>query len=432
MGTPGDLDTKPGQAAQTILDKTIKWNDSFYDKSVDEILSIMDRNASNGIIYIEYQYYQIGLTNAWLKKISNDIGDPLTVRREILLQRLHGSDLSPYPREDIEYITSTMSQPIEQIYVLNYYQFDIYEPLKRNIPYIVGIDCSTGTLNDNNAITVINPYTLKPVAEFKCPYIGETEYERLITALVLDYIPRAIVAIERNHVGDGIIDHLLNEGKISNRLYYDKGRDLVNIKMTEAQTVESMLKARASIKTYYGVYTQGKSRDDMFTILSRHVNERKDDFVTKNIIEDLSGLIRTSSGKIEARPGGHDDSIMSYLIALYIYYHGNNLAAFGFYRTNEYEGSELNTGLNIPGLNEILPQDVIYSMEREEEMSKLLNYEDELRNAMKESQLHSRNLSKSNIMRSNNYFDQTPDEMILDADDRGDLDLSIFDQLNGF
>ena len=122
----GDLDTKPGQAAQTILDKTIKWNDSFYDKSVDEILSIMDRNASNGIIYIEYQYYQIGLTNAWLKKISNDIGDPLTVRREILLQRLHGSDLSPYPREDIEYITSTMSQPIEQIYVLNYYQFDIY------------------------------------------------------------------------------------------------------------------------------------------------------------------------------------------------------------------------------------------------------------------------------------------------------------------
>ena len=152
----------------------------------------------------------------------------------------------------------------------------------------------------------------------------------------------------------------------------------------------------------------------------------------ENIIEDLSGLVRTSSGKIEARPGGHDDSIMSYLIALYIYYHGNNLMAFGFYRTNEYEGSELNMGLNRPDLKEILPADVVETIERDEELQKLLNYEDDLRNAMKESQIQSRNLSKSKIMRSNNYFDQTPDEMILDADDRGDLDLSIFDQLNGF
>ena len=106
--------------------------------------------------------------------------------------------------------------------------------------------------------------------------------------------------------------------------------------------------------------------------------------------------------------------------------------AFGFYRTNEYEGSELNTGLNRPNLNEILPQDVVASIERDEELQKLLNYEDELRNAVKESQMQSRNLSKSSIMRSNNYFDQTPDEMVYDADDNGDLDLSIFDQLNGF
>ena len=426
------MDTKAGAAAQEILDKTIRWNDRFYDDGPAKILEMIRKNNSNGIIYIEFHYFQIGLTNAWLRTISNQIGDPLTVRREILLQRIHGSDLSPYPREDIEYITSTMAKPIDTIFVLNYYQFDIYETLKRNIPYIVGVDCSTGTLNDNNAITVLKPYTLRPAAEFKCPYIGETEYEALIESLVLEVIPRAIVVIERNHVGDGVIDHLLNKSRIANRLYYDKGRDLVDIKMHDVQNIESMLKARATIKTYYGVYTQGKSREDMFTILSRHVSERKDDFVTKNIIEDLSGLVRTSSGKIEAGAGGHDDSIMSYLIALYVYYHGNNLSAFGFYRTNEFEGSELNAGLNRPSIQEILPSDVIASMERDEEMTKALNYEDDLRNAIKESQMESRNLSKSSIMQSNNFFDRTPEEMIYEADDNGDLDLSIFDQLNGF
>lgn len=432
--TPGDLSSKPGQAAVEILDGTIKWHDSFYDKSVSEILKMIEKNRSNGILYIEYQYYQIGLTNAWLRNISNKIGDPLTVRREILLQRLHGSNLSPYPREDIEYIASTKREPIDEIFILSYYRFDIYEELKKNIPYIVGIDCSTGTVKDNNAITALNPYTLKPAAEFKCPYIGETLFEELIESFVLNYVPRAIVCIERNHVGDGIIDHLLNKSKIANRLYYDKDRDLVQARMKEASTVESMLKAKATLKSYYGVYTEGKSREDMFTILSRHVNERKDDFVTKNIIEDISGLVRTSSGKIEAGPGGHDDSVMSYLIALYVYYHGNNLASFGFYRTNEYEGSELNTGINRPDISEILPQEVIDKFEREKEIEDKLSYESMYRKAVLENQKTSYNLSRSKIMKSNNYLDSTPEEIFYDEDNTtdDDFDMSLFDELNGF
>lgn len=314
---------------------------------------------------------------------------------------------------------------------MSYYHFFVYEELKRNIPYLVGIDCSTGTVSDNNAITVLNPYTLKPVAEFKCPYIGETDYEKLIEALVIDFIPRAIVIIERNSVGDGIIDHLLNNSKISDRLYFDKDRDLVATKMREAESVESMLTAKAKMKTYYGVYTSGSSRETMFNILSRHVTERKDDFVTKNIIEDLTGLVRTSSGKIEAKPGGHDDSIMSYLMALYVYYHGNNLAAFGFYRTDLYDEVEMNRGLNRPQLSDILPQEIISKMEKDAEIEREMNYEQLFYDAIHTSQQESLNLSRSRVMNSNNYFDQTQRELIYEAED-SDMDLSIFDALNGF
>lgn len=429
--TPGDLGSKPGQAAVEILDGTIKWNDSFYDMGITEIIKMIKKNRSNGIIYIEFQYYQIGLTNDWLRNISDKIGDPLTVRREILLQRISGSNMSPYPREDIEYIVSTKHDPIDQIFILNYYQFDIYEELKKNIPYIVGVDCSTGTVKDNNAITAINPYTLRPTAEFKCPYIGETDYEDLIEDFVLHHVPRAIVCIERNSVGDGIIDHLLKESKIANRLYYDKDRDLVQTRMRNAETMESILKAKATLKTYYGVYTEGKSRDDMFTILSRHINERKDDFVSKYLIEDISGLVRTSSGKIEAGPGAHDDNVMSYLIGLYVYYHGNNLGAFGFYKTDEYEGSEPNTGLVRPDISEILPQTVIQYIEKEKAVQEEMNYEELYRRSVMESQRSSYNLSKSKVMKSNNYIDATPEEIVYDVEE-DDFDMSLFDQLNGF
>ena len=303
MNKMGDLDTKCGMEAQEILDKTAKWTEKLYDMSEQEIDQYIESQGEdcNKILYIEYSYIQIGKTEAWLKNISAKIGDPLVVRREILLQRLHGSSLSPYPQEDIEYIVESGHKPIKEMWLLDYYRFDIYKELQRDIPYLVGVDCSTGTNGDNNAITVINPYTLCPDAEFECSYIGETMYERLIIELV-KVIPRAVIIIERNSVGDGIVDHLLHS-QISTRLYFDKAKDLVQETAKVNETTESMLKKMSANKRFYGVYTSTQSRDDMFAILARHVNEYKEKFVAQNVIRDLSRLIRKPNGKIEAGPG---------------------------------------------------------------------------------------------------------------------------------
>ena len=110
----------------------------------EEMEAFAQAGGSNSIVYIEFQYYQIGLDEVWLNNISNKIGDALTVRREILLQRLHGSSLSPYPQEDIEYIVERMHKPIDILFVRNYYQVKVYEPIDPTIPYILGVDCSTG------------------------------------------------------------------------------------------------------------------------------------------------------------------------------------------------------------------------------------------------------------------------------------------------
>ena len=290
--------------AQEILDKTCPWTEKIYDWTDDEIQTYIESRGKdcNKILYIEYQYYQIGLTQKWLQEISAKIGDPLVVRREVLLQRLHGSSLSPFPQEDIEYIVETEQKPIDSLWLLEYYEFKIYKALNRNTPYLIGVDCSTGTDGDNNAITIIDPYTVEPVAEFECSYIGEKKYEQLLIELILKHLPKSVLCIERNSVGDSIIDHLL-DSPIRNNLYFDKERDLQEQKMKQNQTIESMLKNQAQIKTYYGVWTGKDSREDMMSILARHVNEYKEKFITQNIIRDLSRLIRTSSGRVEAGPG---------------------------------------------------------------------------------------------------------------------------------
>lgn len=274
-----------------------------YDKTKKEIEDYFDHLGEdcNRIVYIEYSYKQIGKTEKWLKYMSAKINDALTVRREILLQRLHGSSLSPYNQEDIEYIVQNEKKPIDEMWLLDFYRFDIYKKLDRSIPYIAGVDCSTGTNGDNNAITLLNPYTLEPDAEFESSYIGETMFENLLKELI-KILPRTVLAIERNSVGDGIIDHLLHS-PIAGRVYYDKDRDLMKETMKSNENIESMLRKQASIKSYYGVYTSGPSRESMFAILSRRVNENKENFVSHNVIRDLSRLICLSSGKIAAGPG---------------------------------------------------------------------------------------------------------------------------------
>ena len=431
--TPGDKDSEPGQSSEEVLVNCKQFTDRMFDMD-DDYLHDYANAGSNGIVYIEYQYYQIGLDNEWLENIHKKYTNQLTFRREILLQRLHGSSLSPYPQEDIEYINERKQLPTTSIFLKNYYEMTLYvEALNPEVPYIVGIDCSTGTNKDHNAITVINPYTQRPEAELECNYIGETMYEEVIKELVLMYIPRAIVCIERNSVGDGIVDHLLHS-RIAGRLYYDKNRDLVDLKMDGNSTVESMLRKEASKKSFYGVYTEGESRKDMFAILADRIVKNKEDFVTVNITRDISNLVQTASGKIEARKGVHDDSVMSYLIGMYILIHCNNLPLFG-YIPGEKKDVPKNKGMSSYSeaqLKEILPDDVAKAIVEAEEQARKNDYEAILREAMYQSQVDTaRKLKNKNLHYES---DVEVEEYSVYDDTYGDTsveDLSLFDSLNG-
>ena len=428
----GDLDTKEGIEGQKILDCTVPWTEKVYDWTDAEIDAYINSRGKdcNGIFYIEYQYYQIGLNQKWLQKMSAKIGNPLVVRRELLLQRLHGSSLSPFDQEVIQYIVETKKNPIDELWLLDFFKFDIYEPLNKSIPYLVGVDNATGTDSDNNAITIIDPYSLKPVAEFECSYIGETKYVKLIIELVQEHIPKAVLCIERNSMGDSIIDALMNS-PIRGNIYYDRNKDLEEEKMEQNQTIESMLKKEARKKIYYGVWTGAASRDTMMKILARHVEEYKDKFITNNIIRDLSRLVRTNTGKIVAGPGFHDDSIMSYLMCLYVYYLGNNLMAFGILKGMKDEEMD-NSGLKTA--DEINPAYVnpalIQQVREQEQIQAQKSYEEILRSAVANAQKESAVLRQHGLS-SSRVLDNSTADNVYD-DDNGTIPMDLFDALNGF
>lgn len=435
--TPGDPKTQAGQAELQLLEKTILWSEKMYDWNKKEIQNYIDAQGDdrNNIIYIEYHWYQLGLTKHWLKEqlkgMNNDI---MKFRREVLLQRVTTSSDSPYEPEDIEYIMTCKGKVIDQLFLNNYYMFKIYRKLQKNIPYLVGVDCSTGTNKDNNAITIINPNDLKVDAEFESSYIGETLFENLLMELC-KVIPRCVLVIERNSVGDGIIDHLLHS-PIATRLYFDKAKDLMGETLRGYESHESMLKREATKKTYYGVQTTTKSRNDMFRILARHVNEFKENFIGENVIRDISGLIETRSGKIEAGPGFHDDSVMSYLIALYVYYHGNNLKFFGV--TKAALESELdNSGIDIEdvvGYNN-LPDNVksiVENTARKEKNDMEHSYQNIMRQAIESSRQDMMKLYSSNLIELDKSVASEFDDNASYSDEMGSIPMDFFDEMNNF
>ena len=262
----------------------------------------------------------------------------MAVRREILMQRLRGTTESPFSQEDIEYLISHMIKSTTDILIGKKWRFVLYEhgidkavnnelmPFDKNIPYIVGIDPS-GSGSDNTAITIINPKNLKVAAEFRNPYISTTDLVRVLIELVNEYIPKAVLYPERNSMGIAILQ-MLAESSVRNNLYWSDNDRQVD-KLAEESAEEYQMRVAADVWKKYGVYTTKKVRDMMFQILFRHMNEFKDIITSEYVVDDICKLVQTSTGKIEAAKGEHDDSVMSYLIAMYLFYTGDNLESFG-------------------------------------------------------------------------------------------------------
>lgn len=335
--TPGDLDSPAGQAAQEILERTCKWSESYYDLGVEKTKEIIAANSKNGICYIEYSYKQLGLGEEWFRKLCSLVnGDPTAIKRELLLQRIRGSKDSPFDEEDLMAIQEIKPVVVEEHYLLGMYQLNVYKVLNKNIPYLVGVDVATGVNSDNTAISIVNPYTLQIDAEFRSPVMGYPDLKRFLYQLIKKYIPRGVLCIEKNHGGDSVIQDL-RETVLNRNIYHSMSKELVEdntVKLNNGH-IEREVERRRN----HGVFTGPKSRSLMMDLLFLTVQEHKDRLTSHFVIDDILKLVR-KNGKVQAAAGKHDDSIMSYLIALYVYTYGKNLNRWGIVKGMKEPGQE--------------------------------------------------------------------------------------------
>jgi len=195
-----------------------------------------------------------------------------------------------------------------------------------DIPYLIGIDVATGSGGDNTAFIIVHPYTLEIVGELKSPYMSTNDCTRVITELA-SLLPRSIFCLESNHVGKAIIS-FVEESPLLSRFYSDPNLD-ISKNATTIEYSKLSLEQRSKNRQYVGTSVTATVRNTMMTLLKRYVRDYRHLMLSRFLVEDISNLIISKTGKIEADSGMHDDIVMAYLHTIYVLTYGSELGRFG-------------------------------------------------------------------------------------------------------
>ena len=325
--TPGDLTTREGQFADRLRNNATEWSESLYDLSYEQLISLINSNTNSTFMHIRYTYQMLGKGPKYFDKMVRELNkDWSKIRREVLLEWAKTADNSPFNREDLDVIAAQVKDEPRSIlrfgkagqYVMKFWDSISIDSM---YPPIVGVDVASGIHKDSSAITIIDSQTTKVIATFKSNFITMPELADVIYQFISNYAKNAICVIENNGgFGSSVLQMLLRTS-IKKNLYYE-----IKDRIDEEQFDGVIVRRRPKKCKVYGATSSQRKRNELIEILHQRVQHHRDKFATKEIYDELCTMVVKPNGKVEHAEDAHDDLVFSYLWALYVFYHGQELA----------------------------------------------------------------------------------------------------------
>tara|TARA_R100000995_G_scaffold63412_1_gene32773 strand:+ start:917 stop:2458 length:1542 start_codon:yes stop_codon:yes gene_type:complete len=180
--------------------------------------------------------------------------------------------------------------------------------------YIIGVDTALGRGRDYSAAQIINMYNGEVVAEF---YSNKTPIDEFASILNKEgiYYNTANLIVERNTVGNHVLDLLYNKLEYENLWHDERGLTGFQVTMKNRETILSELEE--SIRT------------NVLKINSERT------------LNELNTFVITNSGKITADNGKHDDLIMSLSLANHIMKSTRDNSFIEFTKENAFKETKL-------------------------------------------------------------------------------------------
>jgi len=183
------------------------------------------------------------------------------------------------------YLLRRLVEDVDEDYWIKYNnKMRVWKEPSPEYEYIIGVDVSLGRERDYSAFHIFNSYTGEQVAEF---YSNKTPINELAQILTneANLYNNASVIIERNTIGNNLIDWMFNIHEYDN-LWIDDKND-------------------------FGIQVTNKNREELLARMEEYVRNNFIKINSKRTIDELLTFIVDDNGKITADQGKHDDLIMS-------------------------------------------------------------------------------------------------------------------------
>lgn len=350
--TCGDLADKEGMYMYRLMTSGILWDERYLDiPTRDELLEIIKRNGKSENretqprrqFYIKFNHRQLGTTDEQLADmIANATGTPDQIRRDYGGEWTTGGLNKPYSEDDARRMNaSKMRSYAKEIggsgYVVDWYYRDDERVSKMRDRHVIGIDSSEAVGRDEIFMTMVNGSTAETAATAGVNETNVIGYAHWLADFMLKYTETVLI-IERKSTGSSIIDAILLvlENKV-----HDLHRRLF-VKLTQERSREDELYREFirgpqgsgtrfwnKFRKFVGFTTDGEKRrflyGEVFTMALRLAADHMRD---PTLIRQVLALV-SKNGRIDHQSGGHDDAVISWLLAMWLIIFGKNVGHYG-------------------------------------------------------------------------------------------------------
>ena len=354
--TAGFLATSSGKyAKEKIYDKSLRWTEHLYDCEDEEDLNkTIKANNPDGVgsILLEFSHRQLGKTDEWLReKMRLAFSEGENAEADYLNKWSQGSEESPIPKELLEKINkSLVGDPYIEIsefgYITKWYipKAEVLEKAKHR-KLVMGLDTSEGNGGDDISMNIRDADSGELVSAGNYNELNTIVFSEWIAEWLINF-PNLTLVIEKRSTGSTMIENIL---LILPQHNIDPFKRIFNWVVDEAhvnndfkEAIETPLHRRNMqfydrYKKYFGFATSGSGKTSRTMLYGRVFNNAL--YYTANNVRDsvlitqLAGL-RKKNNRIDHADGGHDDSVIAWLLSYWFLSDAKNKAWYGLDNKN--------------------------------------------------------------------------------------------------
>lgn len=340
--TAGRLDTDSGAYVYDIMQKSLAFNERFYDLSSNAELRYLLKNGSkNNMLYGEFSFRQLGFTREWADEVireNNLQGDEIL--RDIENKWTSGSERPCVDPELLTKIDDNKTDPIK-IEEVDNYLFKWYENPEalwkdESRYFAIGLDASENIDEDFTTVHMLDIADLATVMTSRCNDQDLIKLGHYLANLLIKHTNIVLIP-ERKSTATVLISiicaDLWNAGinpftRIYNRVFQNRSEPPFN-KIDTSTTYAT----EGPTKKYIGYTTTAtgeNSRDALYKFtLNRALKINYSSIKDRNLIQELKTLVLNRQGRIDHLATKHDDSVIAFLLASWFVIHGRNHHLYG-------------------------------------------------------------------------------------------------------